>query len=226
MAEEKNRLARQAILERVRQGLGQPLGGNIGARRQAAEENIRFARRGPQPLLEGEGLTCFCRNAEALSSTTERVSAWGEVPLAVARYLAANALGNSAVASPELAALEWSAAGLSVALRSASDADRVGITGCFCAIAETGTLMLVSEPETPPSLSLLPETHIALVPLDRIVPCLEEGLARLRRSFERLPPAVNLISGPSRTADIEQTLVLGAHGPRRVHILLIGTGMA
>ena len=93
----------------------------------------------------------------------------------------------------------------------------------FSAIAETGTLMLLSGPQTPATVSLLPETHIALVDISRIVPTMEDAFALLRAEHGSLPRAVNFISGPSRTGDIEQTIVLGAHGPCRVHLILIGS---
>ena len=105
----------------------------------------------------------------------------------------------------------------------AVDADKTGISGCFCAIAETGTLMLLSGPQTPASVSLLPETHIAVVPVGRIVATMEDAFALLRAEQGALPRAVNFISGPSRTGDIEQTIVLGAHGPCRVHLILFAT---
>ena len=104
----------------------------------------------------------------------------------------------------------------------AVDADLVGISGCFCAIAETGTLLLLSGPDSPATVSLLPETHIALVQVSRIVATMEDAFALLRSERGSLPRALNFISGPSRTGDIEQTIVLGAHGPYRVHILLVG----
>jgi L-lactate dehydrogenase complex protein LldG len=69
---------------------------------------------------------------------------------------------------------------------------------------------------------LLPDTHIAVVRADRIVPGMEEAFALIRRERGHLPRAVNMISGPSRTGDIEQTIVLGAHGPYRVHVLVLG----
>ena len=71
--------------------------------------------------------------------------------------------------------------------------------------------------------TLLPETHIAVVPANRIVAGMEEAFALIRKECGMLPRAVNLISGPSRTGDIEQTIVLGAHGPYRVHILVLET---
>ena len=157
-----------------------------------------------------------------MASTVERLASLGDVPAAVVRYLAAQDLPLQAACWPSLGGLDWSGAGLAVAARAANGDDPVGITGCFCAIAETGTLMLVSGPETAATTSLLPETHIAVVPVARIVPAMEEGFALLRAEFgENLPRAVNFVSGPSRTGDIEQTIVLGAHGPYRVHLLLI-----
>jgi L-lactate dehydrogenase complex protein LldG len=96
------------------------------------------------------------------------------------------------------------------------------MTGCFCAVAETGTLLLCSGAETPATVSLLPETHIALVPVARLVATMEDAFSLVRAELGDLPRALNFISGPSRTGDIEQTIVLGAHGPCRVHLILIG----
>ncbi|MGH8718223.1 MAG: LutC/YkgG family protein, partial [Burkholderiales bacterium] len=117
--------------------------------------------------------------------------------------------------------LPWAASGLAVEPRAASGDDLVGITGVFCGVAETGTLMLLSGEETHAVTSLLPETHIAIVKAARIVASMEDGWSLLRAEIGALPRAVNFVSGPSRTADIEQTITLGAHGPYRVHIILV-----
>ena len=98
----------------------------------------------------------------------------------------------------------------------------VGITGAFAGIAETGTLMLLSGPQTPATASLLPETHIAVVDKTQIVATMEDAWDRLRDEHGKLPRAVNFVSGPSRTADVEQTVTLGAHGPYRVLIIFVG----
>jgi len=104
-------------------------------------------------------------------------------------------------------------------------ADPVGVTGCFCALAETGTLVLTSSGETPSSTHLLPETHVAIVPASRIVATMEDAFALMRAErggvAGMMPRAINMVSGPSRTGDIEQTIVLGAHGPYRVHIVVV-----
>jgi L-lactate dehydrogenase complex protein LldG len=102
--------------------------------------------------------------------------------------------------------------------------DRLGISGCFCAIAETGTLVILAAPEAPTATVLLPDTHIAIVRAERIVSGMEEAFALIRAERGELPRAVNMVSGPSRTGDIEQTIVLGAHGPFRMHVLVLGQG--
>ena len=113
------------------------------------------------------------------------------------------------------------AADADVPAAGARDADLVGITGCFCAVAETGTLMMCSSPDTPAAVSLLPETHVAVVQASRIVAYMEDAWNLARKELGTLPRAVNFISGPSRTGDIEQTIVLGAHGPYRVHLVIV-----
>ena len=155
-----------------------------------------------------------------MQSTTDEVPRESGVPAAVARYLQANQLPLAGVVSPQLAHLDWHGTGLSFEPRRANGQDAVGVTGVFAAIAETGTLMVASGPDTPSSTSLLPETHIAVVPAARIVAHMEQAWDMARAGFGQLPRAVNFISGPSRTADIEQTVTLGAHGPYRVHVIV------
>ncbi|KAB2925073.1 MAG: lactate utilization protein C [Dechloromonas sp.] len=209
--------SRDEILQRVRAGIGL---GDAAGRRAAAEAWMAGRRCGPQPFLGGDLLGRFVARAESLSSSVERIAGRRSLPASVAGFLAAGQLGSAAVIAPELADLDWAASGLSVAARPAVDRDTVGITGCFCAIAETGTLLLLSGAQTPASVSLLPETHIALVDERRIVGTMEDAFALLRAEHGSLPRALNFVSGPSRTGDIEQTIVLGAHGPRRVHLIL------
>jgi len=122
---------------------------------------------------------------------------------------------------PELADLDWAGAGLAIEPRPTTGDDKLGITGAFCAIAETGTLVLLSGALTPTATMLLPDTHVAVVSAARIVAGMEEAFALVRDERDGLPRAVNLVSGPSRTGDIEQTIVLGAHGPYRVHIMVV-----
>jgi L-lactate dehydrogenase complex protein LldG len=139
----------------------------------------------------------------------------------VHRYLTEHSLPVQAIAWQTLRDLAWADAGIPVEFRKPADLDPVGITGCFCATAETGTLVLLSGEETYASAALLPETHIAIVPASRIVAGHEDAFRLIRAERGELPRAVNFISGPSRTGDIEQTIVLGAHGPYRVHAIVV-----
>ncbi|MBL8510841.1 MAG: lactate utilization protein C [Betaproteobacteria bacterium] len=122
---------------------------------------------------------------------------------------------------PAFSGLDWVDAGLEFATRPADRFDGVGLTGCFCAIGETGTLVLLGGPETPKVTALLPETHICVVPRSRIVATMEDAFQLLRDEVGEPPRSTFLVSGPSRTADIEQTIVIGAHGPYRVHVILV-----
>lgn len=176
--------------------------------------------RGPLPQWSGTPLDRFMERAAMMASTVERVIERAAVPMAVAQYLRALGIPASGACWPELAPLPWASADVQLEARPAREDDAVGITGVFCAIAETGTLVLASGPDTPASVSLLPETHIAVVPQAAIVRSMEDAWDRLR-ARTALPRAVNLVSGPSRTADIEQTVTLGAHGPARVHIIVV-----
>ena len=195
--------------------------GRDAEERDAVEQYIAGHPAGPRPQVDADIEARFRDRALNLSTTIETVTTLAETPAAVARYLRDLNLAPVAVCWPEFAALDWATQGMKVEARAACGDDLVGITAAFCAIAETGTLMMCSGPDTPPATSLLPETHIAVVPRSRIVTGMEDGWALLRRERGALPRAVNFISGPSRTADIEQTVTLGAHGPYRVHVLLL-----
>jgi len=212
--------ARDSILGRVRAALGRdaPL---PSARADEMRAYIAQHPSGPRPQAQWDLVARFRERALALSTTVDEVETIASVPTAVARYLKANALPSNAVVWPELSAMDWPGAGIDAEARNAEGCDLVGITGSYCALAETGTLLLLSGAPTPAAVSLLPETHIAVVPAARIVKGMEDAWALLRAERGALPRAANFVSGPSRTADIEQTLVLGAHGPYRVHIVLV-----
>lgn len=113
--------------------------------------------------------------------------------------------------------------GLTVSGRGAPTAtDGVGVAHALVGIAETGTLMLASGPHSPSTLTVLPETHIVAVGTADVVGGLEDAWTRLRAAYPGgLPRTLHLVTGPSRTGDIEQTIQLGAHGPRRLHVVLL-----
>ena len=220
--------ARENIFGRVRQALGRH-DGDAGASARA-EAYLAARGQGPRPAVPADLVQGFIDRARDMESTVERVADAGAIPAAVARYLDSLELppalaaqkSHAGVCWPEFAALDWRGAGLAIEARPTVGEDRVGITGAFGAIAETGTLVIVSGAETPTATTLLPDTHVAILRADSIVAAMEDAFALLRRELQVLPRAVNLISGPSRTGDIEQTIVLGAHGPFRVHIIVLG----
>jgi L-lactate dehydrogenase complex protein LldG len=212
--------SRADILGRVRARIGRN-DDNAAAARRDIDDWLAGRRQGPRPSTGGDLLVRFKEKSEALSTTVDLVTEWAAVPTAVARYLADHGLPARAVGWPLVSGHRWAEAGIAFEGRGAVDADLVGITGAYCAVAETGTLMLVSGADTPASVSLLPETHVAVVAASRIVAGLEEAWDLARRELGVLPRAVNFVSGPSRTGDIEQTIVLGAHGPYRVHVVAV-----
>lgn len=209
--------ARDRILGKIRNA--QTLAGT-GLHTEALTSHLAQHPRGPLPPLPDNLLAHFKECAIKLSSDILETNDKMEVPALLARYLNERKLPASGVCWPMLAALPWSVAGLEIQPRPAKNQDLVGITSAFCAIAETGTLMMMSGPDTPATTSLLPETHVAVLDPRRIVATMEDAWDLMRREYKQPPRAVNFISGPSRTADIEQTVTLGAHGPYRVLIIL------
>jgi L-lactate dehydrogenase complex protein LldG len=213
--------ARRNILARIRSAQGRS-GPPTASERDGVADWIERHTVGPKPTVGDDRIAHFEAQAARMSSTTERVASTGDVPAAVARYLDGHSLARRAVAWGTLDALPWQAADMEVAFRRPHGDDLVGISGAFVAVAETGTLMMLSGPDTPASMHLLPETHIAIVAAERIVAHYEDGFALMRAERGQPPRAMNLVSGPSRTGDIEQTIVLGAHGPYRVHVIIVG----
>ena len=213
--------ARERILARIRKAQGRGHGRPSQAEREAIDTYLRSHPRGTLPQVEADLVARFRARAEAMLSTVEEVAGETGVPAAVAGYLKSNRLPFAGCVWPGLAHLGWKGAGLALEAREANGEDAIGVTGAFAAIAETGTLVLASGPDAPASASLLPETHVAVLGAGRIVAYMEDAFALAREAFGQLPRALNFVSGPSRTADIDQTIVLGAHGPSRVHIILV-----
>jgi L-lactate dehydrogenase complex protein LldG len=226
--------ARERILANIRDSLSR---GRLDAQTEA-ELHARVAahRRNLIParasaLSHRLQVDLFVAMAEEVQASVARVNSLATVPEAVARYLAEENLPAELVMAPDpsLNAIPWELRPLLQIRRGRAEAeDKVSLTPCHAAIAETGTVMLISGPETPTTLNFLPETHIVLVREEQVVATYEDGWDRLRAStaLDGLPRVVNFITGPSRTADIEQHIELGAHGPRRLHIVLVENDQA
>ncbi|PHK93164.1 lactate utilization protein [Pseudoroseomonas rhizosphaerae] len=218
-------MSRNAILGAIRRGLKR------GELPQDQQEMLRDRMaRHPRHLIparsrlpHGEQVALFIARLEAEFGTLERVPDASQVPQAVADYLAGQNLPPRLAMAPhpELQALPWSSLPLlSVEARRAEGTDMVSVQHGYAGIAETGTLMLPSAPERPTTLNLLAETAIVVLRAADVVGAYEEAWDRLRGAGP-MPRNVMLVTGPSRSADIEQTLELGAHGPRRLHVILV-----
>jgi L-lactate dehydrogenase complex protein LldG len=170
-------------------------------------------------------IALFIANVEREFGTVARVASGDAVPEAVAAYLAAQNLPSEIVIAPhpELRAMPWADRPLLRRREGRAEAsDAVSVQHAFAAIAETGTLMLPSAPERPTTLNLLPDTAIVVLRAERLVGAYEQAWDLLRNELGGMPRNVMLVTGPSRSADIEQALELGAHGPRRLHVVLVG----
>lgn len=219
--------AREQMLGAIRRSLKR--GELAGEARQAAETRLRQHPVNIVPArtagTDGDRVRLFERWATFNQATVARVST-ADVPGAVVDYLAASNLPSQAVMAPDAALdrYDWRGRPMLTLRRGLpQDADRVAVTGAIAGIAETGTVVFVSEPAHPTSLNLLPETHIVILRESDVVGPLEDVFARLRARYGEggMPRTVNTVTGPSRTGDVEQQLELGAHGPRRMHILLV-----
>ena len=175
-----------------------------------------------------EQVDLFVRNVEKEFGTVTRVPDAGSVPAAVADYLASQNLPSAIAMSPhpELQALPWAERPLlQIREGRAQDTDLVSVQHAFAGVAETGTLMFPSDATRPTTINLLPDTAVVVLRASRIVGPYEDAWDLLRAEMggqdQKMPRNVMLVTGPSRSADIEQTLELGAHGPRRLHVVLI-----
>lgn len=169
----------------------------------------------------------FVKMATAAAATIELVDDPETIPELVGQYLARHNLPSRLVLAADamIANLPWADYPM-IAHRTgpATGQDHVALTAAFAGIAETGTLALLSGPETPTTLNFLPEHSLVLLQASAIRGTYEELWRDLRDATNDgadWPRTVNLVTGPSRSADIEQKLLMGAHGPRKLHILLL-----
>ena len=120
--------------------------------------------------------------------------------------------------------MPWSATSLDILHGPSDGHDLNAVSVAFAAIAETGTVALVSGADNPTTLNFLPDNQIVVVRRGDVLADYESVFLRLREAYGKgaAPRTVNFVTGPSRSADIGQKLQLGAHGPRRLHIILVG----
>lgn len=218
---------REALFERIRTANSENPDRQdretLVARMREHRVNLMPAR---ADVSEPERLALFLTKCEELSISVDRLGTTEETPEAVAAFLSSHNLPADIRVSPaaEIAGLPWDRAPLiKVEQGAAKITDQVSVTSASAGIAETGTLVLTSSEDTPATLNFVPDNHVVVLKRSQIVRAMEDAFADLRARFGEgeLPRTVNLVSGPSRTGDVEQKIVMGAHGPRRLHILLI-----
>jgi len=206
--------SRQAILDALATG-----GPTARARERTAPPVPR--RPAGDPAL----VAAWAERAAAAGASLARVAGPAAAGAEVAAYLERCSLAPAVVAAPALRSgtLEWPA-GLQVEYRAAGAHDPVAVTGAFAAVAETGSVVCLGGPDHPTSLNFLCEHHVVVLTEDRVLADLDDLWLALAGTGRALPRALNIITGPSRTADIEQRLQLGAHGPRRLHVIALAAG--
>ncbi len=220
---------RDDVLGRIRKSLGaacqdQERRDTVQTRISGHPSNLVPAR---ARKTREDQFTLFADMLKRHGATLTRLNDMQQIPETVHQYLRSNNLpakiryGNDEI----FLSLPWvRTPQLELIGGPAAVGDVVALSHALAAAAETGTLFLASGPANPTTLNFLPQNHILVICANDLFGSYEEAWNRIRDVYgaRMLPRALNLISGPSRTADIEQTIVMGAHGPKRLHVILVG----
>lgn len=219
--------ARDRILGRIRSSVGGTAGdarsGAVMARLDGHPANLIPAR---TEVTGTDRTALFVQHLEGQEATIDRIADHKDLPDALAHYLrdhnfpARVRMGDD----PRLAGADWSKSQIEQLSGPAEGDDAVSLSHALTGAAETGTLFLTSGPDNPVTLTFVPENHVVVIKADDIGGSYEDAWAKVRETYGpgAMPRTVNLVSGPSRTADIEQTIIMGAHGPRRLHVIIVG----
>ena len=220
-------MSRSQMLTRIRDALGAEA--NDTSRESAVSTHLANRPRCEAPsraIAPNTDLVSVFKN-EAIRQNCDigEVDGIGSAPPAIAEYLKANNQplklrhGNDAA----LLAVDFAGAGLETCHGHATSDDTAGLSVAYAGIAETGTMALLSGPENPVTLAFLPDTHVVIVPRRRILATYEDAFEILQneKGAGVMPRTLNLVSGPSRTADIGGRIVIGAHGPRRLFMIIV-----
>ncbi|MGZ3411648.1 MAG: LutC/YkgG family protein [Xanthobacteraceae bacterium] len=221
--------ARDVILNSIRSALA--VNGKEAPRHKEVADRLSGHPAGVVPargnLPPDECVKLFVNMLAGANGTCEVVASRDGVPGAIGKFLRANNLPLSLRRGGDqrLASLPWSNEPMLEITTGASDgAQLTSVSHAFGAVAETGTLVLTAGPDNPTTLNFLPDNHVVVLDAADLDGDFETMIGKLREKFGPgvLPRVANMITGPSRSADIEQTLILGAHGPRRLHVVVVG----
>jgi len=212
--------ARDRVLGNIRRSLKRtaPLGESV---QESLRARLTAHRAAIKPPYADDPVDRFIIKLRAVSGVVTRVSSADEISAVVEAHMSKWKLAFDLVVAPDpdLDDIVWSNQ-FKVERRAAIGTDQTSVTGAFAGVGETGTLVLLSSPRSPTTLNFLPEDHLIVLARSRIVAHLEDVWVRLRAQTDSMPRTVNFITGPSKTGDVEQIIHEGAHGPRRLHVIL------
>jgi len=213
-----NGSSRERILAAIRRAQGDRQGGVEGD----VTTRLSAHPRGPLPRLDDDmghllqerlaAVACSVAVAGSADELDARLGEWLK-DAGITRLVRAESALLGGVTWPATCTLQGADSGKVTA---------TSVVEAFCAVAETGSLVMLSHRGSPTTLNFLPDNYIAIVRRERIVRHIEDAWALIRREYGDMPRAINFITGPSRTADVEQTIQLGAHGPRQMHVIVYG----
>ncbi|MBC7280197.1 lactate utilization protein [Hoeflea sp.] len=219
---------RDTVLGKIRASIG--VSGADEARKTTVAARLEQTPTGVIPAraqlpMAGQ-LELFCTMASKFGATVTRVSDYKKVPAEISAYLRTRNLPSEIRmgADERLAKADWSSEKTLEVRHGASDGgDLAGVSHAMAGIAETGTLALHSGAANPTTINFLPEHHIVVLKAGDIKGDMESVWAMMRMDLGKgvMPRALNLVTGPSRSGDIEQTIILGAHGPKALHIVVV-----
>jgi L-lactate dehydrogenase complex protein LldG len=219
---------REAIFANIRKSLR--VSGEDRARRETVRTRIDAHPRGVIPARgqkpDRERLALFMQMVEIAKASAVVLDRKDDIPAAVAAYLRSKNLPQSIRHGDDerLALIPWAKERTLEVTKGASDgAQLASVSYSFGAVAESGTLVMVSGADNPTTLNFLPDHHLVVVDEKDIAGDYESVWDSIRDRFgaSSMPRVVNWITGPSRSGDIEQTHLLGAHGPRSLHVLVV-----
>lgn len=209
-------MGREEILKRIRSALG--------GHRQPSDAELttpgeRLAARpaGPDVRLDGELVPLFLAKAAANNFTIERIASLQMLVSSVRALLPEDETPDISVAAA-LDHVGWPSS-WKINLGPGRRVEHLSVTPALTGIAETGSVVLTSSPDSPTSLNFLPDVHVIVLRASDIVGHPEDVWRRIE--LDQWPRAVNVISGPSRTADVGGIIVRPAHGPKRVHLIIV-----
>ncbi len=219
---------REAILGRIRKSIGST--SEDAARRNTVETRLAGHPANLIPeraTVTGEDrIALFVRHLEGQAATIDRIADTNELPDALGRYLRDHNLPARARmgTDPRLNGVDWSKGSVEQLAGPAEADDVASLSHAHGGEAESGTLFLTTGPDSRVTLHYVPENHVVVLAAKDIGGSYEDAWNQVRKTYgpRKMPRTVNLISGPSRTADIEQTIIMGAHGPRRLHVIIVG----